>query len=123
MSATHPRLALLAAVATIAAAGCGSTTTVGDRHTFSVALSEYRVTPQDVHATAGETAIYVHNYGRLTHDLVLTFEGQMWATTKPIAPGEGTELTTALIPGRYEMASSLLSDQALGAYGTLDVSR
>ncbi len=122
MSAIHSRLALLlASLIALGAAGCGAIKTVGSSHTLSIALSEYRITPQDVHATVGMTAIYVHNYGRLTHNLVLTLDGHTWAATKPIPPGEGTELDAALIAGKYQMASSILSDQALGAYGTLDV--
>ncbi len=122
MSTTRSTLALLcAALVAVGAAGCDATRTVGNRHTLSIALSEYSITPQDVHATVGMTAIYVHNYGRLTHNLVLSLNGHTWAATKPIPPGEGTELDAALIAGKYQMASSILSDQALGAYGTLDV--
>ena len=42
-------------------------------------------------------------------------------STKPIAPGQTAQLDAALPPGHYLMASSILSDQALGAYGTLIV--
>jgi hypothetical protein len=120
--ARRPPLSLLAATfVTLGTAGCGSTTTVGKDGTLRVALSEYRVIPQDVHTTAGVLTIVVHNYGRLTHDLVISLNGQPEISTKPIAPGQTTVLDAALIPGTYQMASSILSDQALGAYGTLDV--
>jgi hypothetical protein len=105
----------------LAAAGCGTTATVGKGGSLQIALSEYRVTPQDVHAGQGLLTIIVHNYGRLTHSLVISQDGRTEALTKPIAPGQTVELAAALVPGRYEMASSILSDQALGAYGTLDV--
>jgi hypothetical protein len=74
---------LVAGVVLLGAAGCGVTTRVGAGRTLQIALSEYRVIPQDVRAAAGVLTILVH--------------------------------------GRYQMASSILSDQALGAYGTLDV--
>lgn len=102
-------------------AACGRTTTVGSGRTLQIALNEYRVVPQDVRAQTGVLTIYVHNYGRLTHDLVITLDGRTEATTKPIAPGQTEELDAALGPGHYLMASSILSDQALGAYGTLIV--
>jgi hypothetical protein len=113
--------AALVTLVTLGAGACSSTTTVSKDGTLRVALSEYRVIPQDVHTTAGVLTIVVHNYGRLTHDLVISLNGQPEISSKPIAPGQTAVLDAALIPGTYQMASSILSDQALGAYGTLDV--
>ena len=122
MRTRRPPLPLLAvALASLAVAACGRTTTVGSGRTLQIALNEYRVAPQDVRAHSGLLTIYVHNYGRLTHDLVITRNGQTEAATKPIAPGQTEALDAALGPGHYLMASSVLSDQALGAYGTLIV--
>jgi hypothetical protein len=108
-------------LASLAAAGCGHTTTVGTARTLQIALNEYRVTPQDIRAQTGLMTIFVHNYGRLTHNLVISLDGRTEAATKPIAPGQTEELDAALGPGHYVMASSILSDEALGAYGTLIV--
>ena len=117
-----PPLPLLAAVlASLALAGCGKSTTVRTGQSLQIGLNEYRVTPQDVRAQTGLLTIFVHNYGRLTHDLVISLNGQTEAATTPIAPGQTQELDAALSPGHYPMASSILSDQALGAYGTLTV--
>lgn len=117
-----PPLPLLAAVlASLALAGCGKSTTVRTGQSLQIGLNEYRVTPQDVRAQTGLLTIFVHNYGRLTHDLVISLNGQTEAATTPIAPGQTQELDAALSPGHYLMASSILSDQALGAYGTLTV--
>jgi hypothetical protein len=109
----------VAGAATLSA--CGSTATPSAARTLRVALSEYRVTPQDISASPGLLTITVHNYGRLSHDLVISLNGVAEAQTKPIAPGQTVALQTTLGPGHYLMASSVLSDQALGAYGTLDV--
>jgi hypothetical protein len=115
-------LALLAAGVVMAgAAGCGSSTSVRPGRTLQIELSEYRITPQAVHTGAGLLTIVVHNNGRLSHDLVISRGGFLEASTKPIPPGQSALVETALPPGRYLMASSRLSDQALGAYGTLDV--
>ena len=122
MDARRPPLSLLAAaLVTLGAAACGSSTTVSKDGTLRLALTEYRVIPQDVHTTAGVLTIVVHNYGRLTHDLVISLDGQPEISTEPIPPGQTVVLDAALIPGQYLMASSILSDQAFGAYGTLDV--
>lgn len=116
-------LGLLAAgLATTAIAGCGSTTTVGRDGTLRIAVTEYRITPQAVQAAPGPLTIVVHNDGRLSHNLVISSSGGIVeASTPPIAPGQWAQLTATLSAGRYLMASSLLSDQALGAYGTLNI--
>jgi hypothetical protein len=106
-----------------ALAGCGKTTRVAAGGTLQVALTEYHVAPQSVSAASGALTIDVHNYGRLSHDLVISSGGIPLASTKPIAPGQTAELLTTLSPGRYLMSSTILSDQALGAYGTLTVRR
>jgi Cupredoxin-like domain len=116
-----PLVLLAAGVVAVAAAGCGATTTLSSNNTLQIAVSEYRITPQAVRAGVGTLTIVVHNDGRLSHNLVISRGGVVEASTTPIAPGQWTELVAALQPGRYLMASSLLSDQALGAYGTLDV--
>ena len=126
-SSRAPRLApvLAATAAALAAllAGCGNTTQVGSNRTFQVALTEYHVSPQRVSAPAGTLTIFVHNYGRLSHNLVISSNGHPDAATEPIPPGETSELLATLTPGNYLMSSTILSDQALGAYGTLIVTR
>jgi hypothetical protein len=102
-------------------AGCGASTRVTADGTLQVALTEYRVRPQNVSAPAGALTIVVHNYGRLSHDLVISLNGHPEFSTKPIAPGQSAELYTTLSPGTYLMDSTILADQALGAYGTLTV--
>jgi hypothetical protein len=112
---------LAAALLGAAVAGCGQMARVGTAGTLQVALDEYRVTPQDVRADAGTFTIVVHNDGRLTHDLVISQDGHTEASTEPIAPGQTADLIATLTRGQYLMASTILSDQALGAYGTLHV--
>jgi Cupredoxin-like domain len=123
-SSLAPRLTpLFAAAASALLAGCGHTTQVGASRTFQVALTEYHVSPQRVRAPAGTLTIFVHNYGLLSHNLVISSYGHPDASTQPIPPGETSELLATLAPGDYLMSSTILSDQALGAYGTLIVTR
>jgi hypothetical protein len=112
---------LAAAAALCALAGCGSAHNVGSDRTLQVGLTEYRVVPQSAHAPAGMLTIVAHNYGRLTHDLAVLRNGQPEGSTAPIPPGGSADLTVYLPKGRYTLASTILSDQALGAYGTLMV--
>ena len=71
----------------------------------------------------GTLTIFVHNYGRRTHDLVIAQDGQTTGQTEPLPPGQGAVIALDLAPGTYSMASTILTDQALGAYGTLKVSQ
>ncbi len=122
MLTSRSSLALVGAALLIGGlTGCAATATVGDSGAVAVALSEYRVTPQKIDSETGAMVITVHNYGRLSHDLVISRGGEVLASTEPIGPGQTAELATALAPGTYLMASTILNDQALGAYGTLVV--
>ena len=127
MIGTHPRcrphaaLAVALALTTFFAAGCGGATHVGTDRTFQIAVTEYRVAPQSVSVPAGTVTIFVHNYGRLSHNLVISLDGHPEASTEPIPPGQTSELIASLTPGKYQMSSTVLSDTALGAYGTLTV--
>jgi len=54
---------------------------------------------------------------------VISLAGRPELSTKPIGPGQSAQLYATLTPGEYLMASTILSDQALGAYGTLTITR
>lgn len=101
--------------------GCSHTHVVSADRTLHVALSEYRINPGDIRVSSGIVTIFVRNYGRLTHDLVISHDGQSVASTPPVPPGDTAELILDFAPGTYSMASTILSDQALGQYGTLNV--
>ena len=103
--------------------GCGATAHVGPTGIVRVGLSEYRVSPQQISSRTGALTILVHNYGRLNHNLVIAYDGVNEASTEPIRPGQSAELIANLTPGTYTIASTVLADQALGAYGSLTVSR
>ncbi|MGH2877151.1 MAG: hypothetical protein ACRDLV_12945 [Solirubrobacteraceae bacterium] len=114
---------LTVAAAALSLAGCGAGATIPKDGTLRIGLEEYRVVPRSVHTTAGVLTLVVHNYGRLSHDLVISLDGHREIATTPLAPGQTTVLDAALIPGSYTMSSSILDDEALGVYGTLSVSR
>jgi Cupredoxin-like domain len=121
----RPRAPILAAVVVAIAvlSGCGSTRTIGTNRTLALAVSEYRLTPASARISEGVVTLVVHNYGILTHNLQVSSGSQVTAATKPIWPGQTAVLALNLAPGKYQMTSSLLSDQALGVYGTLTVTQ
>jgi hypothetical protein len=121
LSFTKPCASLAALMLACAASGCGHTQRVGSDRTLSVALTEYHLNPQSAQASAGPLTIVVRNYGRLTHNLVISLNGQPAGSTRPLAPGQSAAITLNLTRGSYQMSSTILSDQALGADGTLTV--
>jgi hypothetical protein len=112
-------VALLAT--SVVVAGCGGTHTVGPHRTVYVALTEYRIAPERVQAHAGPLTIFVENDGQLTHNLSVLHGSHTKGATQPIAPGHRARLMLNLRGGTYVMASTMLSDEALGLYGTLAV--
>jgi hypothetical protein len=118
-------LAIVAAAAAVAvvAGGCGGVVRVGAGRTLRIALSEYRLRPDRVTATSGRLTVVARNVGVVTHSLTILRGARTVASTRAIAPGHVRMLTVQLAPGRYSIASTVLSDADLGAYGTLTVTR
>lgn len=86
-----------------------------------MALTEYRMNPERIQASAGRLTFVVHNYGRLTHDLAISRNGKPVGSTPPVAPSHDATVTVNLTKGDYLMYSNILSDQDLGLYGSLIV--
>jgi hypothetical protein len=105
----------------VASTGCSHTVSVGPSRTLRLAVSEYRVIPQSVRARSGQLTLLIENDGRLAHDLAISRHGKIVGQTPPIQPGGSAFLALSLTRGSYLMTSTLFSDQALGAYGTLNV--
>jgi hypothetical protein len=103
--------------------GCSHTVAAGNSRTIRIALSEYRVSPQRIRSAPGELTLVVENDGRLAHDLAISSHGTIVGQTPPLQPGTRSDLVLTLGPGSYLMTSTLFSDQALGTYGTLTVTR
>ena len=116
------KFALLLAAALLVCA-CSHTAVVGSNRTVQIQLSEYRLQPQSIRVSRGLLTIIVHNHGLLDHNLALYQNGQTVDSINPLGPGETSQMTLFLSPGTYSMASTVLSDQSLGAYGTLRVTK
>jgi hypothetical protein len=114
------RLALWIALAG-AITSCGHTFIASEGQTVQLGLTEYRLLPQSVSTRVGTLTLQVHNYGRLTHNLVISSNGQTVDSTKALWPGQSASLALNLAPGSYSIGSTLMSDEALGLYGTLTV--
>jgi hypothetical protein len=102
-------------------AGCTHTIRVGGGRTLQIALTEYRMTPDTVRAFAGTLTITARNLGTRTHDLVVSLGNFNEAKPLYLTPGATGTVTVDLAPGQYMLRSTVLDDQALGLWGTLDV--
>jgi len=116
-----PVRAAVALSLVLAVAGCANTIRVGGGRTLRIALTEYRLTPDTVRAYAGRLTIMARNLGTRTHDLVVSLGNFNEAAPLYLAPGATGTVTLDLEPGQYMLRSTLLDDQALGMWGTLDV--
>ena len=101
--------------------GCGHAVRVRAGRTLQVALDEYRVNPSSASVRSGVLMLIVRNYGRLSHNLVVSAHGYEDGSTQAIPPGSEATLLLDLTPGVYTMYSSILNDTALGVHGTLTV--
>jgi hypothetical protein len=122
MPAPRPRAReALLALAAVAIGGCSHVGAVTPGRTLQVALDEYRVAPSSVSARSGVLTLIVRNYGRLSHNLVVSADGYHDGSTQAIPPGSEATLLLDLTPGVYTIYSSILNDDALGVHGTLTV--
>jgi hypothetical protein len=101
--------------------GCGAVHHVPSGDPLDVSVTEWRITPDDVHAAAGSLLIVVHNSGRLAHNLVLSRDGVRVSATPTVLPGQNADMLATVQRGSYQLQSSLVDDEATGVYGTLHV--
>lgn len=116
-----PIRAFLALALAAALGGCAHTIRVGGGRTLTVALSEYRITPDTVRAYAGKLTIDVRNLGTRTHNLAVSLGSYNEVVSPNLPPGATATVTVDLAPGQYMLRSLIVDDQSLGAWGTLDV--
>lgn len=121
-------LAPLAAVAVLAltTAGCASSdpVAVAADAPVAIAMSEFRLDPQDVRVEAGRRTFAITNAGTMVHRFELrSADGRRrLALSAPLRPGEGQEITLDLAPGSYLIRCAQERHNTLGEHGTLEVS-
>lgn len=122
--AAFPILVVLA----LALPGCGDEPARVTDGTLEVTLEDYRVTPKDVVAPAGELRIVARNEGRLNHNLRVEIprEGpgkpeRAIGGTPTARPGTTVTGTVRLAPGRYRIACTIANHDDLGLWGDLEV--
>ncbi len=120
---SHPLAICAIAAIAVASAGCSHPVPVGRSRLVPIALTEYRVRPDNLVASAGSLTFEVRNLGRLSHNLVIASGSSVLGATRPIPPGQTGTVSVTLPPGRYSISSSIRFDETLGDRGTLLITR
>jgi hypothetical protein len=133
MPAPRATLAALAAVATLAVAGCaGDEPFVRARPdgTVRMILDEFRLRPERVYSPRRRVRLVARNTGRLTHNIAIVSDDSspdadevQYARSRTAHPGETVVARATLGPGRYRLVCTLANHDNLGQYGTLVVRR
>lgn len=117
----------LAALAVLAltVAGCGSSDAVAvdAARPVAIAMSEFRLDPQDVRVEAGRRTFEIRNEGTMVHRFELRSENlrDRLVIGRPLRPGESETLTVELAPGSYVMRCAQERHNTLGEHGTVEV--
>jgi len=112
-------------VVALALAGCGSgrTADVADTEAVVVAMSEFKLDPQQLRLSAGRRTFEIRNEGRMVHRFELrSADGRRrLAIGRPLKPGETETLAVRLRPGQYLMRCAQERHNTLGEWGTVAV--
>ncbi len=132
MPCSRARLAVPVALALASAAGCGGDDepAVVPARTLTVALTEYRLDPQDVRVRAGRLRVVAVNRGTLPHNLHVVREDPEDRERTPddlggtptAQPGDTRRHTfRRLRRGTYRIVCTVANHDDLGMRGTLEV--
>lgn len=98
-----------------------STASAGGGKTVKVGESEFKITPTDGTAAAGNVVLAVSNTGQIPHQLEVEGNGLKEQKTAVISPGGSAKLAVKLKPGKYEWYCPIPGHKQQGMQGTLTV--
>jgi plastocyanin len=116
--------ALFVAVAvTVSGCGSGRSADVAADQPVRVAMSEFRLDPQQLRLAPGRRTVEVVNDGTMVHRFELrSADGsKRVAIGRPLRPGERETLTVRLRAGRYLMRCAQERHNTLGEWGRVTV--
>lgn len=88
---------------------------------ITIAMDDFRYTPQVVRARRGVLTLVLRNEGRLSHAFHVRKEGRLWIEERRLLPGERRVVRRRLERGDYRAFDPLSNFEELGMYGTLSV--
>ncbi len=115
------RAALAAALAALAAAGCGERPPAVRESAprVTITLDDFLIRPQTVSVPRGTLTITVVNRGRLGHTFRVRGGVHNVLKITTLKPGARTSRSVRLAPGAYTMYCALANHEELGMHGTL----
>lgn len=120
----HFLTAVLAA-ALLAVSGCGSGESVdaADGRPVTIAMSEFRLSPQELKLPEGSSTLTIRNDGAIVHRFELrSADGtRRFAIGVPLRPGQSEQLSVDLRRGEYVMRCAQERHNTLGEHGTVTV--
>lgn len=121
----RPILTAVAVALLLAVSGCGSgdSATVADDRPVPIAMSEFRLSPQDLRLPEGRRTLEIRNEGTVVHRFEIRSEDgtRRFVLGEPLKPGESERLAVDLPRGEYAMRCAQERHNTLGEYGTLTV--
>jgi plastocyanin len=123
LRARSAAVALVLAALAAASAGCGDrppSAEVRDGRA-AVALDDFFLDPQVLHARHGRVTIALANRGRLPHNFRLERNGREVMRASALKPGERDSVSGRLSRGEYRMFCSIGNHEELGVRGTVVV--
>jgi uncharacterized cupredoxin-like copper-binding protein len=120
-------LAPLAAAAvlalTVSACGSSDSVAVDASRPVEIAMSEFRLDPQDVRVDAGRRTFEIRNAGTMVHRFELRSDDLRTRLVigRPLRPGESETIELDLAPGDYVMRCAQDRHNTLGEHGTIQV--
>lgn len=122
-TALAPLACLLVLALTVAGCGSPDAVAVDGQEPVGIALSEFRIVPQDVRVEAGRRTFEVRNEGTMVHRFALRSEdgAEGIVTGRPLRPGESETIAVELEPGTYLMRCAQERHNTLGEHGTVTV--
>jgi uncharacterized cupredoxin-like copper-binding protein len=113
------------AVLALTVAGCGSSDAVAvdDAAPVAIAMSEFKLAPQDVRVAAGPRSFEIRNEGTIVHRFELRGADlrRRLALGRPLRPGASETLQVELAPGSYVIRCAQERHNTLGEHGIVTV--
>jgi hypothetical protein len=114
---------LAAGLATVALAGCATTSATYNSPLLALKVTEFQIMPESVKMAPGSIRIRLTNDGVLVHEVAIAnADGKILGQTGAVFPGH-TALSRVftVTPGTYRVYDPGANYADLGAYGSLSV--
>ncbi len=113
----------LAALGLVAAAACGGSSSPSPAGSVRVKMTEFKLSPAVIDASAGKAALMVENDGTIAHDVVVQdASGKVVAKSELLQAGGSSVLKLEELPaGTYTISCDVPGHRTSGMLGSLTI--